>query len=52
MATYVVGVQKTRLNETFLLSTLNIMALYENSAFRAGQFDLLCTGCEDNLCRG
>ena len=27
MAMYVVGTQKTRLNETFLLSTQNIMAL-------------------------
>ena len=54
MATYVVGTQKTRLNETFLLNAQNIMALYvsifflQNSAFRAGKFDLICPGCMDN----
>ena len=44
MATYVVGAQKTRLNETLLLSTQNIMALYVSILFqtlRSGQVRLI-----------
>ena len=56
MATYIVGTQKTRLNETCPLSTPNIMALlvsiFFKTAFREGKFDLFCPGCKDNLCRG
>ena len=44
MATYFVGAQKTRLNETLLLSTQNIMALYVSILFqtlRSGQVSLI-----------
>ena len=48
MATYVVGARKPS-QETFLLSTQNIRGLYpvgqhffQNSAFRAGKFYLIC----------
>ena len=49
MATYVVGARKPS-QETFLLSTQNIRGLkpvgqhflFQNSAFRAGKFYLIC----------